>query len=233
MNMNGKILLTSGSLAAFLLILSPAEKLIAATIFAQTPTVDVIWCGDIDPTAGCFPNRAAGFSPTTSGTVNLVTWRGAYGFSETPIATDNFLIEFWTSSFGEPGTLIQSFNIGNPASRVDTGIDVTHTGFPPLDVYEHTASLGAGISLVAGTDYWFAIAADTTLDPDDDWFWVGDSNGSNDLLAEGDALGAAANWFLQNDRTQYFVLSTVPIPATFWLFGSALGLLDWMRRKAN
>jgi hypothetical protein len=26
--------------------------------------------------------------------------------------------------------------------------------------------------------------------------------------------------------------ATIPIPATAWLFGSALGLLGWLRRKA-
>jgi len=28
------------------------------------------------------------------------------------------------------------------------------------------------------------------------------------------------------------VTGVVPIPATVWLFGSALGLLGWMQRKA-
>ncbi len=30
-----------------------------------------------------------------------------------------------------------------------------------------------------------------------------------------------------------FTVSTVPIPAAVWLFGSALGLLGWMRRKTH
>jgi hypothetical protein len=27
-------------------------------------------------------------------------------------------------------------------------------------------------------------------------------------------------------------ITTVPVPGTIWLFGSALGLLGWMRRRA-
>jgi hypothetical protein len=28
-------------------------------------------------------------------------------------------------------------------------------------------------------------------------------------------------------------IGAVPIPAAFWLFGSALGLLGWMKRRVN
>jgi len=33
------------------------------------------------------------------------------------------------------------------------------------------------------------------------------------------------------DRTAEYTISTVPVPAAFWLFGSALGLLGWSKRK--
>ena len=33
------------------------------------------------------------------------------------------------------------------------------------------------------------------------------------------------------DRTAEYTISTVPVPAAAWLFGSALGLLGWVRRS--
>jgi len=35
-----------------------------------------------------------------------------------------------------------------------------------------------------------------------------------------------------NDRTAEYTISTVPVPAAAWLFGSALGLLGWRRRRS-
>ena len=39
-------------------------------------------------------------------------------------------------------------------------------------------------------------------------------------------------WSWANDSITLNAVAPVPIPAAVWLFGSALGLLGWMRRKA-
>ena len=44
----------------------------------------------------------------------------------------------------------------------------------------------------------------------------------------GDSLGDPLSASLVNT-----VLVSVPVPAAAWLFGSALGLLGWVRRRAN
>jgi len=49
----------------------------------------------------------------------------------------------------------------------------------------------------------------------------------NTLLAETDASGERA--FIQKKLT--FTAAIVPVPAAVWLFGSALGLLAWVRRR--
>ncbi|MBT8440962.1 MAG: VPLPA-CTERM sorting domain-containing protein [Gammaproteobacteria bacterium] len=50
----------------------------------------------------------------------------------------------------------------------------------------------------------------------------------NTLRAVTDANGETA--WIQKKLT--LVATTVPVPAAVWLFGSALGLLGWMRRRA-
>jgi hypothetical protein len=69
---------------------------------------------------------------------------------------------------------------------------------------------------------------------------------SGNILGESTALFAAETfatlgitpgtyvWVLpSSDTVTLNVVSAVPVPAAAWLFGSALGLLGWMRRKAT
>ena len=43
---------------------------------------------------------------------------------------------------------------------------------------------------------------------------------------------AFSGLFDRNFRTTGFATTTIPVPAAAWLFGSALGLLGWVRRRA-
>lgn len=175
-------------------------------------------------------------------TVLSVTWRGLYAQSSptdgnppnTPLSTDDFTIRFYIEAGdGLPGSLLQSFSVGNPATRIDTGLDSGSS-----DIYQYTANLDAGISLLAGVNYWISIVADTTADLNDDWFWVGC------ITCEGGVrppLGASATFnetfqpdWVGNRAEYHFQLSNaaaVPVPAAVWLFGSALAGLGWLRRK--
>jgi hypothetical protein len=66
---------------------------------------------------------------------------------------------------------------------------------------------------------------------------------SDSLLGESTALYAGQTfatlgitpgtyvWSLPADSVTLDVVATVPIPGAVWLFGSAIGLLGWMRRK--
>jgi hypothetical protein len=40
-------------------------------------------------------------------------------------------------------------------------------------------------------------------------------------------------WIELHGSVDYLSIQVVPIPATTWLFGSALGLMGWMRRRIS
>lgn len=224
-------------LAASLLFSSAAQ---AATIFSQTPVNQTGQLSDLDYSFGI--HQADNFVLTSDETVLSVSWRGLYSQSvptdgnppNSPLATDDFTISFYSEGGnGLPQTLLQSFSVGNPATRIDTGLDSASS-----DIYEYTANLGTGISLTVGIDYWISIVADTTTDLNDDWFWVGCITCEGGVIPP---LGSSAtlntafqpDW-VGNRAEYYFELSNsnvVPVPAAIWLFGSALGLLGWLRRR--
>jgi hypothetical protein len=226
-------------LVALLLVTASAQ---AATIFSQTPPNQTGQLSDLDYGLGV--HEADDFNLAANDTVLSVGWRGFYAQSvptdgnppNTPLATDDFTISFYSEAGnGLPGALLQSFSVGNPATRIDTGLDTGSS-----DIYEYTADLGTGISLTAGIDYWISIVADTTADLNDNWYWAGCITCEGGVVPP---LGASAtlNEVFQPDwvgnRAEYhFELSNssvVPVPAAVWLFGSGLGLLGWIRRKHN
>lgn len=201
----------------------------AATIYAQTPTVDSSALSDVHQ-----PKYAAEiFTLASADTVRSITWRGLYGIFTTlhsVPATDDFTINFYLSAGGTPGSLLQSFSVGNSVGRTDTGVDLVGV----FDIFDYQADIGAGIALGPG-DYWISIFNDTsgTGAADDDWSWAVKANDtfvhaqSDDLINwTGSPLATDAHFALDNQN-----ISPIPIPAAVWLFGSALGLLGWMRRK--
>ena len=78
----------------------------------------------------------------------------------------------------------------------------------------------------AGVVFPFLIGGMTTVGGE---IWIGDAN--TGLVDKFDASGAPLGpaTFAAFDIGG---MTTVPIPGTIWLFGSALGLLGWSRRKA-
>jgi hypothetical protein len=220
-----------------LILTTPCAQ--AATIYSQTPVIENGVFSDAGPSdndGGHATQYAAdNFTAGISDAAVSVLWRGTYaGDDNTPAPTDSFTINFYFDAGGSVGSLISSFAIGNTSSRTLVGI-VPSFG---LDIFEYTADLGAGISLVAGTDYWLSIFNDTTSDPQDNWAWdgCGPSSCTDGVLASKDLISWVSSGTVSVPiKDAYFEVSsaTVPIPAAFWLFGSALGLLGWMRRKAG
>jgi hypothetical protein len=116
---------------------------------------------------------------------------------------------------------------------------------------------GLSVSTDSSIDHLlnFEIQTDSSGDIDS-WFMIfAAAGGQGTLLDAGDWMTMWSTWgrpqFANQDVTRYcgydacagvslitngvqpgtWTMTAVPIPAAAWLFGSALGLLGWMRRK--
>jgi hypothetical protein len=80
--------------------------------------------------------------------------------------------------------------------------------------------MSPGYALVgAGATAWYNSATDTTHDSFD-WTGVMRVVTPNPLIQQ------------STDVQEFLVGPVVPVPGAVWLFGSALGIMGWMRRKA-
>jgi hypothetical protein len=211
-------------ITACLMLMSGAH---GAVIFSQAPTINLGSGSDIDLNF----LSAAGFSIAADDTVRSVNWLGLYvlsGGGSVPL-TDNFTINFYSDSAG-PDSLLQSFALGSLfGGRTDTGLP--GFGINDSTVYDYVADLGTGFVLQAGINYWISIVNDTTSDPNAGWLW-----GMSTTMADPYVFSTdQGNSWTPSSRSQNMILdnANVPVPATVWLFGSALGLLGWLRRKTG
>jgi hypothetical protein len=221
-------------------------------------TVDSAGTQDLDRhdgSSGAMPIYSAGFAPgsafsaTTTGD-SAIASKAGFSF---PVV-DNFALEgffkindltgdtlFYNGDTSNNGFgFLHNRGNGNPA-----GVK-TYQG-----LFGGTAFLNTGVETNVGDMIYLAMVRDagaTTI-------YVQDLNGSNPLLdfsfgSTPDFPGGPVEFFsirstgISADDVRLFtfdpggfetsdlLVSQVPVPAAVWLFGSALGLLGWMRRKA-
>jgi hypothetical protein len=60
---------------------------------------------------------------------------------------------------------------------------------------------------------------------------LGNAEGTGEFFAA--HIADYADWESDNTSGQFAGSTPVPIPAAVWLFGSALGMLGWMRRRSS
>jgi hypothetical protein len=95
-------------------------------------------------------------------------------------------------------------------ATANTSVDTTGN---PAELAKFSNVLNAS----TGNLYWSSLE----LDPNFAW-WFRFDNGSQGAASKNTPIGV---WAVRDGNV-------VPLPAAFWLFCSALGLLGWMRRKA-
>lgn len=193
-------------------ILIPALLLIALSIGPYSASADLVYDNgaggpsgidnayrsDLDSTT----IQADDFSIPTAETLGQIQWTGAYGFDNTPPATDDFTLQFFLDNgAGAPlAGPVATFNVANDVNRTDSGVDIF--GF---DVYQYEATI-SGFDTVVGQTYWLSISNDTTGEGDD-WFWGVIRAAGNSQVS----IDSGANW--SNQLNQHdFQLYSVPEP---------------------
>ena len=95
--------------------------------------------------------------------------------------------------------------------------NLSGVGFETIEV---TGVLGAGGSVITTFTFETGLSAPETLTFGNEWLGL-----TSIELSAGPTFNSLA---LDN-----FVVTTVPIPASVWLFGSALTGLGWIRRRSQ
>jgi hypothetical protein len=169
---------------------------------------------------------AAGIYQSFTAVDPYVTMGFAIGFYRGTFLPDNsplIMTLYEGDGYGGNGPLLKSqiFSIADPAPSVTTIHDpnsVFHQDFSDV-MLTVGSSYTVGITSQSGEGYWsIFINQDGGYDDGQAWSNLSACQPSSPCDFNFEVTGVAA---------------TVPIPATVWLFGSGLGLLGWMRRKAT
>lgn len=140
------------------------------------------------------------------------------------LASDDLTLGIYTAAGDAPGILLGS--ITEPIASFPSGSNVTTT----IDFS------GLGIILSPSTKYVLTASVATPLLTNSQYVW---GTTVDDGYAGGvpsfNRGGAADPWepiAAHNDFVFGVYVNPIPIPPALWLFGSALGFLGWMRRRA-
>jgi len=198
---------------------------------------------DADDASGGDVFGAAGWSAFGGGTFTTDGINGPGAFpnccSPVPNSVNNSFKVYSTSG------AFQSFAATAGESYVGTAVGQNYGGDPILNVSDiriqiaffddqgAPAGIAAGGNVAEGFNL-FNSNLITANSPIDQWLELGvgtapapDNTAEVRFIVLG-LLGSGGAGFF-DDAT--FDLAPIPVPAAVWLFGSALGLLGWMRRK--
>jgi hypothetical protein len=167
---------------------------------------------------------------TLASTVNAATVNDVY-FNLDPLMDPTALTI--TRDLSSTAPVEKSIGLGTDAYKPDSdGLMDILFDFPPPKSGRFEAGEVAiynitGVGLIASSFDFLSAPDPLELNPTGPWVAAAQiqSTGSGTVYcADGD--GECSDWIAPPQ-------TVIPVPASVWLFGSALGLLGWMRRKAT
>jgi len=212
---------------------SPVQRILIAEAFTSGTVSDIFVPFD-------------NFTLSDNATIDTVQWQGAYvdgrpaGSTGSPEATQ-FLINFYSDSDGEPGTILDPPNIvrASPSEAHETLVgsipdfsdpDDFIFGPLPVTIYDYQVTLSTPVHLLAGQQYWLGIVAFMPDNAEFDWFrTVG--QGPDNFSWQVSNLGMLSlNFDTTFSLSGTTDVSSVPEPRPWALLGTSLILILAFRR---
>jgi hypothetical protein len=154
-----------------------------------------------------------------SARVKNVMFTGVYFNPPVQGTITAFTVNFYANNLGQPGGLLQSFNIGGNGNEAFVGnID----GFP---VYDYSINLAGGFFAAGGTNYWMSVVPDLGFPPQ--WGWAFGLGG--DGISYQDFFGNRSLNF--NDEAFTLNGSAPDSGSTVMLLGVAMIVVGLLHRR--
>lgn len=131
----------------------------------------------------------------------------------------SFTLRVFSNSGGMPGSLLNSFAIGNSYSRINTGQSDSNG----RDIYQYDANIGA-FNPIAGVTYWLSIVNDSSISGSPIFLWH-QGSGPNNLHAFRFQTGS----WNSLDGDMAFELVSIPTPGALALL--AMAAIGGKRRR--
>ena len=210
--------------AAAVLGLATLSTARAVVLYSQPwDGLDNAWASQNDTNGfGNFATVYDDFALGGNSNINNVMFTGAYFNPPVQGNITAWTVSFYANNLGQPGGLLQSFNVGGNGNEAFVG---NVGGFL---IYTYSINLTGGFNAAAGTTYWMSVVPDLGFPPQ--WGWAFGTGGDN--ISYQDFFGTR---FLRgNDEA--FTLNGNPSQApdsgsTVMLLGVAMIVVGLLHRR--